>query len=112
MNTKDKEVHGLDKLPDVAIIQSLQKFIGVLKVDAGKQTAYIQELEHKIEELKNPDNLSKLLGVQLKADKAYQTLMETCSSKTKQINKLKLDNEELVIKLIQLQKQLDEATRD
>lgn len=53
---KDKEVHGLMKLPEEAIIASL-------RVELGKANAYIAELEDSLKEaLKCPPDLAKLMN--------------------------------------------------
>ncbi len=45
---KDKEVHGLFKVPDSAIIENQAKEIGMLKSE-------IDELKYELEELKKED---------------------------------------------------------
>ena len=83
--TKAKEIHDLMKLPDHIIIKSQQ-------VEIGKLNSYTQELEEKLNELKNKTDrfsidleIHRLTGL----NKKYKSIMKSLENK---IKKLKEDN--------------------
>ena len=57
--SKDEEWSGLLKVPDEIIIKQLREDIKELKIAAGQSQAYIDELEYKIQQLKEEEIKNK-----------------------------------------------------
>lgn len=86
---KDKAVHGLLKLPDEALIKEL-------RIELGKQTSYIQELEDEIKFLKKEETEEKK---KIRREKLFDEYRGQIKNLNDKIRKLKKDNEYLIIKL-------------
>lgn len=97
---KTKPIFGLEKIPDSEYIKILKKEISDLKVESGKDAAYILELEEKIRELSNFfRNFSKS-----KLDKKITQILkekdETIKSLQRTIEKLKMTHKKDLSRII------------
>lgn len=108
MSDKEKPIFGLNKLPDKAYIKALKGRISELVVYKGKDTSYIHELEDELKTIKqkidNSDSSS------LKKEKLYNEQKTTISKLTRENQRLQKNNKELVNRIINLKKQIDEKT--
>lgn len=86
---KYKEVHGLLKLPDSVLISEL-------RIEIGKQAAYIEELEHRIKFLTSEETEEKRA---IRREKIFDEYRGRIRELEKIVQRLRGDNEYLITKL-------------
>lgn len=86
---RHKEVHGLLKLPDSVIISEL-------RVEIGKQAAYIEELEDRIKFLTSEETEEKRA---IRREKIFDEYRGRIRELEKRVQRLRGDNEYLITKL-------------
>ena len=101
---KDKEVHGLLKLPDKVIVKNLQ-------AELDKANSLIDELNYKISSMRQDREMQsieslrgtiKSLNKQIKENAYYAKYQEA----KKEVKKLREENSRLLTKLIQCRNNL------
>lgn len=86
---KAKEVHGLMKIPDSVLISEL-------RIEIGKQAAYIQELEDRIRFLTSEETDEKRA---IRREKVFDEYRGRIRELEKRVQRLRSDNEYLITKL-------------
>lgn len=98
--SKDKEVHGLMKIPEEAVIASL-------RVELGQHKAYIDELEERLKialTLETKDLLNQIHSLKCERKKLHERIKYMQDND--EINRLRRENNELVGRIVQLKKNL------
>lgn len=99
--SKDKEVHGLMKLHEEAVIASL-------RVELGQHKAYIDELEERLKialTSKTKDLLNQIHSLKCERKKLHELIKSL--QYNDEINRLRRDNKELVGRIVQLNLKLE-----
>jgi hypothetical protein len=91
---KDKEVHGLMKIPEEAVISEL-------RIELGKAKCYIQELEEKI----------KLLSGREIKQQTFDCLSGRIKNLEKELEKSRKECNKVVAHNLRMQKQLFDERR-
>ncbi len=87
---KDDEIYGLLKVPDEVIIKEL-------RLQLGKATSYIQELEYENKRLKDESPEEKKA---IRKEKIFNEYRDKITQLQRIIARLKKENEQLLIKSI------------
>ena len=87
---KDDEIYGLLKIPDEVIIKEL-------RLELGKATSYIQELEQENKRLKDESPEEKKA---IRKEKIFNEYRDKVTQLQRIIARLKKENEQLLIKSI------------
>jgi hypothetical protein len=87
---KDDEIYGLLKVPDEVIIKEL-------RLELGKATSYIQELEQENKRLKDESPEEKKA---IRKEKIFNEYRDKVTQLQRIIARLKKENEQLLIKSI------------
>lgn len=99
--SKDKEVHGLMKLPEEAVIASL-------RVELGQHKSYIDELEERLKMALTPetkDLLNQIHSLKCERKKLHERIKSLQDND--EINRLRRENKELVGRIVQLNLKLE-----
>jgi len=100
---KDKEIHGLLKLPIEALYEESKKDVAKLKVEIGKLKSEIDYLTEQLKQLNAYKEQNKATNKEIlskcKKEELYQSLRNQVKSLTHLVKQLRRDNENLIIKL-------------